>query len=216
MNLVDARFEVKELSQSGSFSGYGNVYNVIDGGDDIVAPGAFADSLQTWDAKGRKPAMLWQHKSASPIGAYQVVKEDKMGLYVEGQLALKTQQGAEAYELLKMDALSGMSIGFETKEATIDQKSGVRTITKGDLWEVSLVTFPMNDMARVSQVKSIDELFSEIKDWRDFEFYLRESGISRAAAMACVAKSKALSLRESDGEELKQLAAAFKSRITLR
>lgn len=198
MNL-NTRLEIKDLTASGSFAGYGNVYNVVDEGGDIVAPGCFSDSLSEWRAKGMQPAMLWQHRPGEPIGAYQVVREDKTGLYVEGSLALKTVRGSEAYELLKMDAISGLSIGYETDEASIDQKTGIRTITKADLWEVSLVTFPMNDQSRVSSVKGLETAIAAIETERDMEDFLRKSGIPRAAAVALVAKCKVLVQRESDG-----------------
>jgi HK97 family phage prohead protease len=100
--------------------------------------------------KGRAPAMLWQHSMREPIGAWEIVRETDKGLFVQGQLALKTQRGAEAYELMKMKALSGLSVGFMTREDSRDQKTGIRTIKQADLWEISPVTFPMNDAARIS------------------------------------------------------------------
>lgn len=198
MNQRDAHFEVKEVTENGNFAGYGSVYGVVDQGDDIVTSGAFADSLAQWYGKGRFPALLWQHKANEPIGAYTAMREDANGLYVEGKLALKTQRGAEAYELMKMGALSGLSIGFQTREDAYDQKSGVRTIKKGDLWEVSLVTFPMNDDARVAVVKSIDD----ITDYKSLENYLRDAGgYSRTEAKAIIAKAKSLAQREAGSDD---------------
>lgn len=186
-------FEVKSVSETGTFEGYGSVYDVVDQGDDIVTKGAFTESLQGLQQKGRLPALLWQHDASQPIGIYTKMIEDENGLYVEGQLALKTQKGAEAYELMKMGAISGLSIGFMTKDDSYDAKSGIRTINKGDLWEVSVVTFPMNDKARIDAVKSIDEVI----DLKSAETYLRDScGLSRSAATAFV--SKLNSLKQSD------------------
>lgn len=211
MNHLDSRLVIKSVTETGSFAGYGNVYNVIDDGGDIVAPGCFAESIDSLKAKGQMPALLWQHRSGEPIGAYQTVREDSNGLYVEGKLALKTSRGAEAYELLKMDALSGLSIGFETKESSVDQRTGVRTITKGDLWEVSLVTFPMNDQARVAIVKAINE----IKSVRDAERYLRDAwGATRGEAKSFL--SVCLDLPRDAAEETQEidaLKAAFTSRF---
>ena len=193
MKFQDGKFEIKEVTSTGTFAGYGNVYDVVDQGDDIVASGAFGDSLKEWAAKGRMPAMLWQHNSRQPIGAYTSMKEDGTGLLVEGKLAMKTQLGAEAYELLKMDAISGLSIGFMTREDSYDQKLGIRTIKKGDLYECSLVTFPMNDESRVAAVKTIDE----IGDLSGAELYLREvGGVSRSQAKALVSRIHALARRE--------------------
>jgi HK97 family phage prohead protease len=194
MNLIDSQFEIKEMSESGTFSGYGSVYGNTDQGDDIVAPGCFAKSLTDWTAKGRMPALLWQHNQREPIGAYTKMAEDANGLYVEGKLAIKTQRGLEAYELMKMNAISGLSVGFMSKDDYYDQKTGIRTIKQGDLMEVSLVTFPMNDSARVAQVKSIESLES----LANVERYLRESGsFSKGDALAMVTRIKSLARSES-------------------
>lgn len=211
MNLLDSHFEIKEISESGKFCGMGSVYGVIDQGDDIVASGAFGESLKDWSSKGRMPALLWQHNQREPIGAYTKMEETDGGLYVEGTLALKTQRGAEAYELMKMKALSGLSIGFMTREDSFDQKSGIRTIKKGDLYEVSLVTFPMNDAARVQSIKALDQ----ITDLRSVESYLRESGLSRVAANAIVGRIKTLLQRESDAEDTKALVTALQRRSAM-
>lgn len=210
MKFHDIGFEIKEVKSSGTFAGYGSVYGVIDQGDDIVAQGCFTESLAEWQAKGRMPALLWQHCSGNPIGVYTAMKEDENGLYVEGKLALKTQQGAEAYELLQMKAISGLSIGFMTREDSYDQKTGIRTIKKADLWECSLVTFPMNDDARIEAVKSINQ----ITDFKSAEHFLRESGgMSRSESTAFVSRIKSLMQRDSaDDVEAKQLIEALTRR----
>jgi len=211
MEHIDGRLEIKDLSQKGTFAGYGNVYNVVDEGNDIVATGAFTDSLVDLGSRKQMPALLWQHRSGSPIGAYQKVTEDKNGLYVEGMLALKTQQGMEAYELLKMNAISGLSIGFETKESFVDPKTQTRMITKADLWEVSLVTFPMNDQARIAQVKTIEQL----EDLNGAERYLREvGGVSRSEAKALCSRILSLARREVETTTRDDaLMAAFSRRL---
>lgn len=206
INHHDIRFELKEVGSSGTFCGYGSVYSTIDQGDDIVMPGAFTKSLAVLSTKSQMPAMLWQHRVAEPIGAYMKVVDDESGLYVEGQLALKTQRGAEAFELLQMKAISGLSIGFVTKEADYNAKTGIRTIKAADLFEISLVTFPMNDAARVSAVKSI----SEIGDLTSAEIYLRDAGgLSRREAKTFISTLKALSLRnaDDDGAQMKAIAS---------
>lgn len=204
---MDVAFNVKAVSEDGTFEGYGSVFNVKDSYDDIVVKGAFADSLATHSSKGSMPALLWQHDSDEPIGVYIEMREDDTGLYVKGQLALKTQRGAEAYELLKMKAISGMSIGFVTREDSYDRVTGVNTLKKLDLWEVSLVTFPANTEARVSGVKSIDDLKSA-------EQYLRDAGLSRKEATTFVSRVKGLLLRDADNGEMKALAEALKQRAT--
>lgn len=216
MNFFDAKFEIKDMTDSGSFAGYGSVYGNIDGGGDIMEANCFTKSLTDWTAKGRMPALLWQHRQDQPIGAYQKMQESPQGLYVEGSLALKTQRGAEAYELLKMKAISGLSIGFQTKEADYNAKTGVRNIKTADLFEVSLVTFPMNDQARVSAVKTIEE----IGDLSGAELYLREvGGVSRSEAKAIVSRLFAIARREAvkpdDSEELKAITTLLEKRRAL-
>ncbi len=191
-DYLDIPFKIKAVNEDGLFSGYGSVFGVVDSYQEVVAAGAFKESLDS-----RMPSLLWQHRSGEPIGVYTTVKEDNIGLHVEGKLALKTARGAEAYELLKMGAISGLSIGFVTREDSYDRVTGVRTLKKVDLWEVSLVTFPANDAARVASIKSIES----IKSFSEAEAYLREAGgLSRGEAVAFMARAKSLrGQSESDG-----------------
>lgn len=199
---LDVPFEVKEVAEDGTFTGYGSVFGVKDAYDEIVVPGAFSESIEQ-----RKPALLWQHRSGEPIGVYEEVREDSVGLHLKGKLALKTARGAEAYELLKMDALSGLSIGFVTREDAFDQKTGIRTLKKVDLWEVSLVTFPANDAARITGVKGISEIttLSEVEDC------LRDAGFSKSEALALVARVKAIARSDSEAGESTALLEQVRS-----
>lgn len=203
---LDFHFELKALSDSGQFTGYGSVFGVKDVFDEIVAPGAFVDSLAEQQAKGRKPALLWQHRSAEPLGVWKEMKEDNVGLWGEGQLALSTVRGAEAHVLLKMGALSGLSIGYRTREDSFDRVTGVLTLKKLDLLEVSLVTFPANDAARVQDVKTIEV----IEDLKSAEKYLRDAGFSRKEAVAFIAKVKGFSQSDSDEGAMQRVAEALK------
>ncbi len=205
-DYLDIPFQIKAVSDDGLFSGYGSVFGVVDSYKEVVAPGAFKESLE-----GRLPALLWQHRSSEPIGVYTEVKEDPVGLHLQGKLALKTSRGAEAYELLKMGAISGLSIGFVPREDSYDKVTGIRTLKKLDLWEVSLVTFPANDAARVATVKSIES----IKSFADAETYLREAGgLSKREAVAVLARIKSLQGR-SESDELGELAALVKRNTSL-
>jgi HK97 family phage prohead protease len=183
-------FEVKSLDdKAGTFTGYGSVFGVEDSYLDIVMPGAFAKTLQK-----RTPAMLWQHDSRTPIGVWTKATEDQKGLYLEGRLALKTQSGAEAYELLRMGALDGLSIGFRTIQYEYDSKTDVRKLLELELYEVSPVTFPALDVARVDGVKA-----ESAPSIRDLEAALRDAGLSRSDAKALLATGvKALDLRDAD------------------
>lgn len=203
----DFALNVKEISEDGTFTGYGSVFNVVDSYLDIVAKGAFVKSLDKHKEKGTMPALLWQHNSAEPLGVFTSMEEDDIGLKLTGQIAMKTQRGAEAYELMKMKAVSGLSIGFVPKSETYDKKSGVTTLTEVDLWETSLVTFPANDEARVEGVKSIEQL-SSIKD---VEAHLRDSGMSKRESQAVISRVKSLARSDSEADELAPLAEAIKN-----
>lgn len=169
--------EIKATAE-GVIEGYGSVFGNVDSYGDIVVAGAFAETIKS----GRQVAMLWQHDPDEPIGVWTELREDKRGLVVKGQLALGTQRGREAFELIKMGALTGLSIGYSTTKSSFDEQSGLRSLIELDLWEVSPVTFPANESARVTSAKSAD-----IKTIRDFEGFLREAGFSRAAATAIAA-----------------------------
>lgn len=203
----DFALSVKEISEDGTFTGYGSVFDVVDSYRDIVAKGAFVKSLDKHKEKGTMPALLWQHNSAEPLGVFTSMEEDDIGLKLTGQIAMKTQRGAEAYELMKMKAVSGLSIGFVPKSETYDKKSGVTTLTEVDLWETSLVTFPANDEARVEGVKSIEQL-SSIKD---VEAHLRDSGMSKRESQAVISRVKSLARSDSEADELAPLAEAIKN-----
>ena len=186
----------------GVFSGYASIFGNEDQGNDIVQKGAFTKSLTQRPAP--KVKMLFQHKTDEPIGVFEKIYEDQKGLYVQGRLAMKTQKGKETYELLKIGALDGMSIGFKadpTKQGYNENKRGVRTLKEVDLMEISLVTFPMNEQAMVQSVKG------NLKSIRDWEKILRDAGgLSRTEAKIG-AKALAESLNQRDADENKKLVA---------
>lgn len=206
---LDCKFEVKALGEDGVFSGYGSVFGVKDSYGDIVVPGAFSESLAAHRKAGTMPALLWQHDSDEPIGAYIEMYEDNVGLFVKGQLALKTEGGNDAYELLKLKAISGLSIGYVTEEEETDRVAGVTKLTKLSLWEVSLVTFPANTSARVSAVKSIESM----KNLGDAESRLRDAGFSKTEATAFVSRVKRLGQGDPDEDNgVKALREAVERR----
>ena len=179
---MDFQCELKASGDTGTFEGYGSIFNITDRGGDIVVPGAFAETLAAQKGVGRLPAMLWQHRQAEPIGVYTSMEEDAVGLKVKGQLALKTARGAEAYELMKMGALSGMSIGYRVRDDSYDRVTGVRSLKKVDLVELSLVTFPMNEQARIDAVKAAEMPRDEIE-----RLLTLRAGLSRSVARKLLA-----------------------------
>ena len=194
--------EVKANGEKGIFIGYGSIFGNEDQGSDIMQKGAFTKSLETRPAG--KVKLLYQHKTDEPIGVFEDMYEDSKGLFVKGKLAMGTQKGREAYELLKMGALDGMSIGFRAdpeKQGYNESKRGTRTLKEVDLMEISLVTFPMNESALIETVKG------NAKNIREWEKILRDAGgLSRTESkIGAKALSDSLSQRDA-GDENKQLA----------
>lgn len=146
-----ARMEFKTLTEAGVFTGYASLFGEVDLGKDRVERGAFLKSLARRGAAGIR--MLFQHDPAEPIGAWRVIREDGRGLYVEGALSDGVARAREVHQLMKSRALDGLSIGFQTVRAKSEPKSGIRHILEADLWEISVVTFPMLPGARIGEVK---------------------------------------------------------------
>lgn len=190
--------KVAEDDSDMTFSGYGAVFGNVDSYGDVIAKGAFSETLKKAKSSGVWPAMLSQHggpfgDGMTPIGVWTEMREDSTGLWVEGKFA-PTEKGKEAYELLKMkprSAFNGLSIGFRAKEWAVRTQPDDprRTLKAVDLLEVSLVTFPANGKARVLSVKS------EFNP-RDIEDGLRDAGLSRADSVKAVAVLKSMLLRD--------------------
>lgn len=148
-------FELKFLSEAGTFEGYASVFGVTDNMNDRIAKGAFRESLARWRAEGRMPPMLWQHDARQPIGVWETMHEDGHGLRVSGRLFVEDiPRAREAYKLLREKVVTGLSIGYRAKEAHADRETGSRVLTEIDLLEISMVTFPANERARVLSVKA--------------------------------------------------------------
>lgn len=147
-------FELKaEGDKRGWIAGYASKWGEKDRGSDIVMPGAFKKSLKT--RKSSRIPMLYGHlQSALPIGAWVIIKEDDIGLWVEGPLALGSEAGRQMYEVLSLKAEMGISIGYRTSVWEYDEKASVRRLIEVDLFEISLVPIPMLDSARVTSVKA--------------------------------------------------------------
>lgn len=190
----DLKYYEEDEEEKGQFEGYGSIFKNTDLGNDVMVAGAFSKSLKKTGPKGVK--LLYQHKSDMPIGVFEEIEEDEKGLRVKGRLALGTQAGREAYELLKMGALDGLSIGFRVapKGQEYDPKSNKRYIKEVELMEVSLVTFPMNPKARVRSVKS------EERTIREWESGLRDAfNLSRSEAkVAAKAVHETFGQRDAD------------------
>jgi uncharacterized protein len=192
-------------AEDGTVEGYGSVFGVRDNYDDVIAPGAFLASLNEHKSEGSMPAMLWQHDPSEPIGIWTEMVEDAKGLRIKGKLALETVRGKEAHALLKLGALNGLSIGFMSKQWKYDQESEIRTLTEIDLWEVSLVTFPANEKARITNVKASDAMDAP----KDAERILRDAGFSKSDATALV--SRVMRMGEERSDSAKSVTHAMKA-----
>ncbi|WP_421852481.1 HK97 family phage prohead protease [Oricola sp.] len=187
------RVELADEAGTGAISGYASVFGTVDLGRDAVMRGAFARSLERRGAGGIR--MLFQHDPAQPIGRWTAIREDARGLYVEGRISTEVAKGREVLALLKNGGLDGLSIGFKTVRAKKDAGTGVRRILEADLWEVSVVTFPMLPEARVTAVKA-----ARLPTEREFERWLvRDAGLTRSEAKAVIAGGFASLRRRRDG-----------------
>lgn len=137
---------------SGTFEGYASLFGVMDLGRDVVMPGAFRHTLTARGTHGVR--LLWQHDPARPIGRWMRLEEDHRGLRVCGRLDLDQPLGREVHGLMRRGLIDGLSIGYRTESERHDPETGLRRIDRIDLWEISLVTFPMLPQARVTAVKA--------------------------------------------------------------
>lgn len=211
-----------EADGSRTFEGYGSVFNTVDSYDDTIAKGAFKQTLKDWKAKGKLPKMLLQHGGGFfggtaddmvPIGKWDDMKEDDYGLFMRGHLFnIQTDRAQATYAALKEGELDGLSIGFQTRKSKMDEETGIRTLTEINLWEVSLVTFPANDPARVTAVKADGELPTE----REFERFLRDAGFSAKQAKAIIAEGyRAVPRDVAPSTGCEELLAALTARAAL-
>lgn len=136
------------VTDGSKIEGYASLFGQVDQGGDVIAPGAYAVSLKHLQSKGRAVKLLWQHDPAQPIGIWDEVREDDKGLYVKGRLLSDVTKGREAASLIEAGAIDGLSIGYRAVKASKDS-AGHRVLNEVELWEVSLVTFPMLPDARV-------------------------------------------------------------------
>jgi uncharacterized protein len=200
-----ALMDFKADDETRTIEGWASIYDYTDSQKDIVVRGAFAKSL-----KNGKPAMLWQHRMDSPIGVWDVAEETDKGLLVRGRI-LDTATGNDAYKLAKAGAVKGLSIGYTPKRQEFDRDKGTRKLLEVELHEVSLVTFPANDRAKLTRVKSLEgvqvENLHEHK--RMIEAALRDAGASNSVADYVAALVPTPALRDAEGELSAKLSNLF-------
>jgi HK97 family phage prohead protease len=159
-----ARFgDALEVQDGSVISGYASLFGAVDQGNDVVEAGAYASSLKEIAGKSSRVKMLWQHDPAQPIGIWDEVREDATGLWVKGRVLDSVAKGREAISLIQAGAIDGLSIGYRTRKATKNSK-GQRLLTELELWEVSLVTFPMLPSARITSKSEDSDLDLTLRD----------------------------------------------------
>lgn len=144
-------FDFAKGAEEGAFEGYASVFGIADQGRDIVAAGAFRRSLRARGVGGVK--LLFQHDAREPIGVWRDIHEDAHGLHVRGRILTDVARGREVLALMRAGALDGLSIGYQTVRSRMDRRAGLRMLLDVDLWEISIVTFPLLAAARVTAVK---------------------------------------------------------------
>ncbi len=209
MKFLTIPVEVKVFGDAGTFEGYAAIFGNVDLGGDVIERGAFKEIV-----KGRNGMVkiLNQHSSRDPIGAAEVKQDDK-GLKFTGQLILEAASARSVYALMKAGVLDGMSIGYDVLEGGAKiLESGIRQLTALKLWEISPVTFGMNPLAGITDVKTANQ----ITNIREYEDFLREAGFSRAQAKALAAGgwTRLDGQREADGDEELRKGIAFLQSVT--
>lgn len=208
MKTKDFSFKVKAAGEDGIIEGYASVFGVRDSHNEVVLPGAFADSLAAHKRQGTKPLMLWQHNPDEPIGVWSEISDDGKGLWVKGQLLKGVRRADEALIMLKASAIQGLSIGYREVDVTPADKGDPRKLIKLDLFETSIVSFPANRQSRVETVKQI-LMDGNLPPMPDFEKFLREAGFSKTQAAAIANRGLSHLLRSESGGDQANDAAAF-------
>jgi HK97 family phage prohead protease len=196
----------KLAAAAGRIEGYASIFGNVDSYGERVVKGAFAGSIREYQAEGRMPALLWQHRSDEPVGRWTSMKEDDVGLWMVGEFNLDTSRGADAYQHAQAGDVDGLSIGYATVKAVPNGQ--VLDLIELRLMEASIVTFPANPKARITGVKA--------ESATDVEKILREGGLPReyAAKFAKAGWAALAGQSESDPIEerkLDELLQAVKS-----
>lgn len=204
-----SNFDLKSIDDGqGSIAGYASVYDGVDTYGDTIIKGAYDDT-----ARAAKPAMFYGHDHAAlPIGRWTRLSPDEKGLYCEGVIDLSRESSLQVYKAVKSGCVTGLSVGIGLKRGSdyeFNPRGGRLIKHVSQIFEISVVAMPADNSARITDVKDV---ISNIQTVRDFEQYLRESGMSKSAALALCAKAKAV-FAQCDAEEKN---AALRAQIASR
>jgi HK97 family phage prohead protease len=191
--------ELKASGEQGTFSGYGSIFGNVDLHGDIVEKGAFTETLK--ERPIEHVGLYWMHDPREPIGKWSIMEEREQGLWVEGKLTLGVSRAREVYELMKDGAVTGLSIGYRTRKYDLDGENDIRILKDVELFEVSAVSGPANEEARIARVKSAKD-FANLATVREANQALRDAGFSQREANAFISRVKSFGQRDVDNEEL--------------
>lgn len=192
----------------GMFEGYASVFSNTDADGDIILPGAFKSVLA---GQSRPVAMFFNHRTREiPVGKWESLQEDSKGLLVRGQLTPGHSVASDLKAAMQHGTVEGMSVGFSAMKDDFDVLPGGGRVFKSvaRLHEISVCTFPANELAAVSSIKSADG----IETIRDVENWLRDSvGFSKSEAVGFIARLKSAVRSESEGSEIDAIVNRIKS-----
>lgn len=204
--------EFKASNDGSKFSGFAAVFGNEDFGGDIIVEGAFKDSLKEIATKGRKVPILWQHYTDEPVGYWDKLVETDEGLYGDGVLLTDTDPLAKrASGLIKAGAISGLSIGYRIPKGGAEWDDESRLLKQIDLKEVSVVTFPMNDEARIDVVKASGMTVRSME-----RVLTQDANLSRSVARALMnGGMKDVQTMQDAGEDDDAVLSLLKRRIEI-
>lgn len=215
VKYLNVPLKIKSVSDTGEFEGYASVFDVIDSYGDVVVKGAFQKTLEEWKKRGDLPPVLWQHQMSEPIGPFLEMREDEHGLFVRGKLLVDDDPLAKrALAHMKAGSVKGMSIGYIVVDAEYHKQDDLYYLKEIDLWEVSIVTFPANTEAKITEVKQSLRK-GEIPSPSKVEKALREvMGFSVKQAKAFMAKGYSALDSQRDVESPKTALESIKDLTT--
>ncbi len=215
------RFERKAADEKGTFAGYGSIFGNVDQGADKVVSGCFGATLDEWKSRGELPAMFFGHQMyEGSIGDWLKMEEDSKGLPCEGKLWIDGQavnKSVQAHRMITGTGPKGLSIGYITRKAERDERTGVRSLFEVDLLEVSIVNFPMNTQAAILRAKGLMFDFEgKLVDPRTVERALRDVlGLSASQAKAFMADGYSGLAEDRDDSSTGQLDESAVKELTV-
>lgn len=197
--------EVKFLAAgAGSFTGYASVFNGVDSYNDTILPGAYKSVIDGISSGGRMPRMFVNHRHWEiPVGKWTHMSEDSKGLLMSGELTPGNPSASTLKAAMQHGTIDGLSIGYRLGPNDAETKDGVRVIKNiSSLEEVSVVTFPADEAARVD-LGSVKSALDQIESLKDFEDFLREAmGCSKGLATALASRVKRIVTQGEPAAEL--------------